>query len=82
MAGGLLASPMPSLALPMPGLRRLKLFNANTRESFEGPYRDDAGPIAAAMQELSHLLRQAARGDAFRERQPDTVLRIWLKPRL
>jgi uncharacterized protein YcbK (DUF882 family) len=63
MASGLLASPKPGLALPAPGWRRLKLFNANTRESFEGPYRDDAGPIAAAMQELSHLLRDHHTGE-------------------
>jgi len=63
MAGGLLASPGPARALPTPGLRRLKLFNANTKESFEGPYRDDAGPIAAAMQELSHFLRDHHSGE-------------------
>jgi uncharacterized protein YcbK (DUF882 family) len=56
-AGALLASPTPARALPPPGLRRLKLFNSHTRESFDGPYRDDTGPIAAAMEDLSHLLR-------------------------
>ncbi len=50
--------------------------------------RSDSAPhlfgdrLPQFQQDLSHLLRQAARGDAFRERQPDTVLRIWLKPRL
>ena len=63
MAGGLLASPGPARALPTPGLRRLKLFNANTRESFDGVYRDDKGPIAAAMEELSHLLRDHHSGE-------------------
>src|SRR5687768_17475376 len=61
MAGGLLA--MPARALPTPGLRRLKLYNAHTRESFDGPYRDGAGPIAAAMEELSHLLRDHHSGE-------------------
>jgi len=31
--------------------------------------------------ELLHLLTHAALDGAFREQQPDTVLRIWLKPR-
>lgn len=63
MAGGLLASPMPAHALPAPGPRRLKLYNAHTRESFDGPYRDGAGPIAPAMEELSHLLRDHHSGE-------------------
>lgn len=63
MASGLLASPAPARALPAPGARRLKLFNAHTRESFDGPYRDDAGPIATAMEELSHLLRDHHSGE-------------------
>jgi len=63
MAGGLLASARPARALPAPGLRRLKLFNAHTRESFDGPYRDDKGPIGPAMQELSQLLRDHHSGE-------------------
>jgi uncharacterized protein YcbK (DUF882 family) len=63
MAGGLLASPGAARAVPAAGLRRLKLYNSNTRESFDGPYRDDAGPIAAAMEELSHLLRDHHSGE-------------------
>jgi uncharacterized protein YcbK (DUF882 family) len=63
LAGALLASPPPARALPALGLRRLKLFNAHTRESFEGPYRDDTGPIAAAMEDLSHLLRDHHSGE-------------------
>lgn len=54
--------PAPARALAPPSLRRLKLHNANTGESFEGPYRDDSGPIAAAMEELSHLLRDHRSG--------------------
>ncbi len=37
--------------------RRLKLYNAHTGESFEGPYRDAIGPIPSAMTDLSYLLR-------------------------
>jgi uncharacterized protein YcbK (DUF882 family) len=37
--------------------RRLKLKNANTGETFEGPYRDAVGPIPAAMEDLAVLLR-------------------------
>jgi uncharacterized protein YcbK (DUF882 family) len=40
-----------------PSLRRLKLFNQHTNESFDGPYRDEHGPIASAMDDLSHFLR-------------------------
>ncbi len=37
--------------------RRLKLKNANTGESFDGPYRDAQGPIASALQDLAVFLR-------------------------
>jgi uncharacterized protein YcbK (DUF882 family) len=37
--------------------RRLKLRNANTGETFEGPYRDAEGPIPSAMEDLAILLR-------------------------
>ena len=58
LAGGFLASPRPARAWPAaPPLRRLKLFNVHTGESFDGPYRDALGPIALAMDELSALLR-------------------------
>src|SRR2546421_13073150 len=58
LAGGLLATPFPARALPPPTpLRRLRLINAHTGESFDGPYRDDLGPIALAMDELSFFLR-------------------------
>jgi uncharacterized protein YcbK (DUF882 family) len=63
LAGGLLASPAPVRALPAAPPRRLKLFNANTRESFDGPYRDERGPIATAMAELSVLLRDHHSGE-------------------
>src|SRR3954452_5631808 len=53
---GLMAS-RPAMALPTAGPRRIKLHNAHTGDSFDGPYRDEHGPIAAAMEDLSHLLR-------------------------
>jgi len=37
--------------------RRLDLKNANTGESFSGPYRDADGPIAAALADLAIFLR-------------------------
>lgn len=62
-AGTLLALPRPARALLPPPLRRLKLYNSHTGESFDGPYRDDRGPIAPAMEELSHLLRDHRSGE-------------------
>jgi uncharacterized protein YcbK (DUF882 family) len=53
---GLMAS-RPAMALPPSAPRRIKLHNAHTGESFDGPYRDERGPIAAAMEDLSQLLR-------------------------
>jgi uncharacterized protein YcbK (DUF882 family) len=58
LAGGLLAAPLEVPATPAaPPRRRLNLVNAHTGETFAGPYRDDAGPIATAMQDLSAFLR-------------------------
>src|SRR5258708_25322706 len=44
--------------------RRLKLFNAHTGETFEGPYRSPSGVIASAVAELSELLRDHHSGVA------------------
>jgi uncharacterized protein YcbK (DUF882 family) len=44
-------------AAPAPPPRRLNLVNPRTGESFAGRYRDDSGPIASAMQDLSVFLR-------------------------
>jgi uncharacterized protein YcbK (DUF882 family) len=44
-----------------PSRRRLDLVNAHTGERFNGPYRDDSGPITDALQELSHFLRDFRR---------------------
>lgn len=55
---GALAAARPANAVPKPPpLRRLNLYNPNTRERFAAPYRDDNGPIPAAMAELSYFLR-------------------------
>jgi uncharacterized protein YcbK (DUF882 family) len=37
--------------------RRLDLVNAHTGERFNGPFRNDSGPLADALEELSHFLR-------------------------
>jgi uncharacterized protein YcbK (DUF882 family) len=37
--------------------QRLSLHNAHTGENFDGPYRDEKGPIVSAMEDLSHFLR-------------------------
>ncbi len=52
VVGGIAAGAAP-LATP----RRLKLKNVNTGETFEGAYRDGAGPIPAALEDLTQLLR-------------------------
>jgi len=52
------AAPAVAWAVPAaPARRRLNLVNAHTGETFNGPYRDDSGPIAGALKELSWLLR-------------------------
>src|SRR5260221_12068981 len=47
--------PPPKEASSRP--RRLTLHNAHTGENFDGPYRDEVGPIPNAMTDLSYLLR-------------------------
>jgi uncharacterized protein YcbK (DUF882 family) len=66
MAGGFLAA-LPSMwaaAGPMP-LRRLRLANAHTGENFDGPFRDDLGPIKEAIAELSLFLRDHHSGETI-----------------
>ncbi|MBV8779334.1 MAG: DUF882 domain-containing protein [Alphaproteobacteria bacterium] len=50
---------------PPATLRRLKLVNAHTGETFSGPYRDNGGPIAAAMEDLSAFLRDHYSGETI-----------------
>src|SRR5438045_6880192 len=64
LAGGILALARPVRAWPaVAPLRRLRLVNAHTRETFDGPFRDDIGPIAVALAELSEFLRDHHSGE-------------------
>src|SRR5438874_9882496 len=64
LAGGILALPRPVRAWPaVAPLRRLRLVNAHTRETFDGPFRDDIGSIAVALDELSEFLRYHHSGE-------------------
>jgi uncharacterized protein YcbK (DUF882 family) len=57
LAGGLLlALPAGAMARPVT-TPRLALKNANTGETFTGPYRDATGPIPSAIADLAKLLR-------------------------
>src|SRR5438045_1952934 len=64
IAGGLLAA-LPSrwAAAGLMPLRRLRLANAHTGEKFDGPFRDDLGPIKEAIAELSLFLRDHHSGE-------------------
>jgi uncharacterized protein YcbK (DUF882 family) len=46
-----------------PALRRLRLVNAHTNETFEGAYRNDEGPIDRVIEELSVFLRDHHSGE-------------------
>jgi uncharacterized protein YcbK (DUF882 family) len=66
MAAGWTALPLPAHAVPaLAPLRRLRLTNAHTGESFDGPFRDDIGPIKEAMAELSVFLRDHHSGETI-----------------
>jgi len=52
-----------ALPAPAPGLRRLRLTNAHTGETFDGSYRDDNGPIPSAMADLAVFLRDFHSGE-------------------
>jgi uncharacterized protein YcbK (DUF882 family) len=59
-----IAAARTAKALPRPPpLWRLKLVNAHTGETFNGAYRDDKGPIARVMEELSVFLRDHYTGE-------------------
>jgi uncharacterized protein YcbK (DUF882 family) len=53
IGAAILCPPQAFAAVP----RRLKLYNAHTKETFNGPYRDLLGPIPAAMSDLATFLR-------------------------
>ena len=58
MAVGCAAWPWAARAVPRPpALRRLRLVNAHTGETFDGAYRDDKGPIARVIRDLCVFLR-------------------------
>ena len=64
MAAAMIAAPGLAAAVPHPpSPRRLKLVNAHTGETFDGSYRDDKGPIARVMEELSVFLRDHHSGE-------------------
>jgi uncharacterized protein YcbK (DUF882 family) len=64
MAAAGIAVARTAIALPRPpSLWRLKLLNAHTGETFNGAYRDDKGPIARVMEELSVFLRDHYTGE-------------------
>jgi uncharacterized protein YcbK (DUF882 family) len=62
---GTIALPGMARALPAaaPELRRLRLTNAHTGETFDGAYRDDKGPIPSAMADLAVFLRDFHSGE-------------------
>jgi uncharacterized protein YcbK (DUF882 family) len=62
VAGSAVARTATALPRP-PSLWRVKLVNAHTGETFSGAYRDDKGPIARVMEELSVFLRDHYTGE-------------------
>ena len=66
LTAGWAALPCAAYAMPaVAPLRRLRLTNAHTGESFDGPFRDDTGPIKEAMAELSVFLRDHHSGETI-----------------
>ncbi len=64
LAAGAAGWPLTAGAVPRPPmLRRLRLVNAHTGETFDGPYRDDKGPIEPAVEELCVFLRDFHSGE-------------------
>src|SRR5215469_7165755 len=61
---GAIALPGALRAQPAtPGPARLRLTNAHTGEKFDGPYRDENGPIPSAMADLAVFLRDFHSGE-------------------
>ena len=48
---------VPKTSRATPQGHRLRLVNSHTGETFEGVYRDEQGPLASAMADLSEFLR-------------------------
>jgi uncharacterized protein YcbK (DUF882 family) len=64
VAAGCAAWPSAARAVARPPrLRRLRLANANTGETFEGTYRNDNGPIDRVIEELCVFLRDHHSGE-------------------
>jgi len=65
LAAGGAAWPLTARAaiVAPPKLRRLRLANLNTGETFEGTYRNDQGPIDRVMEELCIFLRDHHSGE-------------------
>jgi uncharacterized protein YcbK (DUF882 family) len=58
IVAGAVAWPLAARAVPIaPTPRRIRLVNAHTRETFDGAYRDENGPITSAVKELCVFLR-------------------------
>jgi len=63
-AAGLAAWPSAARAVARPpALRRIRLANAHTGETFEGTYRNDHGPIDRVVEELCIFLRDHHSGE-------------------
>jgi uncharacterized protein YcbK (DUF882 family) len=62
---GCAALPSMARAVPRPALalRRLRLVNAHTGETFDGAYRNDQGPIKRVIDELCVFLRDHHSGE-------------------
>src|SRR5580704_13890285 len=65
LAAGCAAWPSMARAVSRPpiALRRLRLVNAHTGETFEGAYRNDKGPIKRVIDELCFFLRDHHSGE-------------------
>jgi hypothetical protein len=64
LATGCAAWPRTARELARPlALRRLRLVNVHTSETFEGTYRDDKGPVDRVIEELSIFLRDHHSGE-------------------
>jgi uncharacterized protein YcbK (DUF882 family) len=62
---GAAAAPSAARAVPRPALalRRLRLVNTHTGETFDGAYRNDQGPIKRVIDELCVFLRDHHSGE-------------------